>query len=680
MAHEVFISYSITDQKTAMSICRALEEKGIQCWIAPRDVPPGKEWPEVIVDAIDSSKVMILILTSSSNHSPQVSRELNRAASKGIPLISFRVEEVHPSKTIEYFIGNHQWIDALSSPIENHIQRLAESVQLLLQKDHLSGPRKPDTKTADNLKSFKLKSRKWIRTGLVWVLTVTMVGILTVYFTHMIREKTQSTSSIIPETGSEFQPIPPSKSISELVIASEFETELEHLNGIAWDGRHIWIVTNSGNLFQMNAEGKILTSCMTPEFTPEGLTWDGNSFWIFTTNFSYIYRFAMDAAEVKPKPKVLGFFKSPNETIGGHHDGLAWDGSHLWYADQHNIYQLDADGKIIKHFAFEFQVADLAYDGETLWLIAYKPGVVPFYQKKSTLHRINTAGKIIQTYSLPVPIEGLAWGNGCFWAMQSGQFDTPSKVYRIEPKIEENIDLLSAYSRSGVTSVDSKGFGAPYGSWGLVWDGKHLWSASITTGLLFKMNQKGDTLNTWPMPITRPKALTWDGKAFWVFDAEKESILQFKLSGSMKHRKTEVIKSFPAPKSEDIGGSFGSLAWDGRYLWYADRFNIYRLDINGTIIKKMKAIQQIFALAWDGTSLWMASPHGNFDYILANVDTEGNVLSSFNCGLNQIRDLAWGDQQMWSVSMSQNNAPNPQWYEIAVISQIVWEKKIIQGN
>ncbi|MGH6991941.1 MAG: toll/interleukin-1 receptor domain-containing protein, partial [Caulobacteraceae bacterium] len=41
MAHHVFISYSNADKLIADRVCHALEEKGLRCWIAPRDIPFG---------------------------------------------------------------------------------------------------------------------------------------------------------------------------------------------------------------------------------------------------------------------------------------------------------------------------------------------------------------------------------------------------------------------------------------------------------------------------------------------------------------------------------------------------------------------------------------------------------------------------------------------------------------
>jgi hypothetical protein len=52
LAHNVFISHSTKDKEIAAEICAALEADGISCWIAPRDIKPGEEWPVAIVKAV----------------------------------------------------------------------------------------------------------------------------------------------------------------------------------------------------------------------------------------------------------------------------------------------------------------------------------------------------------------------------------------------------------------------------------------------------------------------------------------------------------------------------------------------------------------------------------------------------------------------------------------------------
>lgn len=130
----VFISYSQQDKLVADAITVLLESQGIRCWIAPRDVIPGKNFPEAIIDAIDHSRIMVLVFSSYSNNSPHVIRELTRAVSKEIVIIPFRIEDIQPSLSMEYLINVPHWLDALTPPVEKHIDKLAEIVQFLLSQ------------------------------------------------------------------------------------------------------------------------------------------------------------------------------------------------------------------------------------------------------------------------------------------------------------------------------------------------------------------------------------------------------------------------------------------------------------------------------------------------------------------------------------------------------------------
>ena len=83
--HDVFISYSEKDRPTADQVCAALETNGIRCWIAHRDILAGKDWGGAIIDAINESRVMVLVFSSNSNTSPQIMREVERAVNKEVP-------------------------------------------------------------------------------------------------------------------------------------------------------------------------------------------------------------------------------------------------------------------------------------------------------------------------------------------------------------------------------------------------------------------------------------------------------------------------------------------------------------------------------------------------------------------------------------------------------------------
>jgi len=147
MAHDVFISYSSADKTAADAVCAAIEQEGARAWIAPRDIVPGASWGEAIIDAINASKLMIVVFSSSANSSNQVLREVERAVAKKVPIIPFRIENLLPSRSMEYFLSSSHWMDALTPPIEKHVQNLASTVKRLLSDpaalEALAGTRAP---------------------------------------------------------------------------------------------------------------------------------------------------------------------------------------------------------------------------------------------------------------------------------------------------------------------------------------------------------------------------------------------------------------------------------------------------------------------------------------------------------------------------------------------------------
>ncbi|MFN2384955.1 MAG: toll/interleukin-1 receptor domain-containing protein [Thermoanaerobaculia bacterium] len=134
MAHDVFVSYASHDKPVADAVCAALENRGVRCWIAPRDILPGLDWGAAIIGAINECRLMVLVFSSNANKSHQIRREVERAVSKGLTVIPLRIENVPPGKTLEYFISTPHWLDAITPPIEQHLDHISETVQLLLTR------------------------------------------------------------------------------------------------------------------------------------------------------------------------------------------------------------------------------------------------------------------------------------------------------------------------------------------------------------------------------------------------------------------------------------------------------------------------------------------------------------------------------------------------------------------
>ncbi|WP_282570132.1 tetratricopeptide repeat protein [Methanoculleus sp. 7T] len=111
---EVFISHSSKDKEVADLLCSKLEAAGLGCWIAPRDILPGQDYHEEIIDAIETCPAMVVICSSSSITSRHVNGEVKRAFDRDTLIIPLMVEETELSKAMQYCISDAQWIGAFN--------------------------------------------------------------------------------------------------------------------------------------------------------------------------------------------------------------------------------------------------------------------------------------------------------------------------------------------------------------------------------------------------------------------------------------------------------------------------------------------------------------------------------------------------------------------------------------
>jgi hypothetical protein len=101
----------------------------------------------------------VLVFSSNANASPQIKREVERAINRGIPVVPFRIENVVPTKSLEYFLSTPHWLDAFSPPLEQHLNYLATVVSSILQG--AAAPSPPPPPEADK----NAPNRRWIMAG-----------------------------------------------------------------------------------------------------------------------------------------------------------------------------------------------------------------------------------------------------------------------------------------------------------------------------------------------------------------------------------------------------------------------------------------------------------------------------------------------------------------------------------
>src|SRR5262245_51472506 len=108
----LFVSHVTEDRTAALQVVDELERRGVRCWIAPRNVSPGKPFDDDIADAIESCRAMLLIFSSQCNESEYIRREITVAGNSNKLIIPFRIEDVEPKRGLSVRLANLHWIDA----------------------------------------------------------------------------------------------------------------------------------------------------------------------------------------------------------------------------------------------------------------------------------------------------------------------------------------------------------------------------------------------------------------------------------------------------------------------------------------------------------------------------------------------------------------------------------------
>ena len=129
--HDVFISYSFDDKTVADGMCQYLEQSGIRCWYAPRNIPHGKDFREAIMEAIRQSRCLILIYSSHSNVSKDVLHEITAASDHDVTIVPFRIEDVPMAPALAYYLNGIHWLDATKHNFGQSLKQLRQTVSEL---------------------------------------------------------------------------------------------------------------------------------------------------------------------------------------------------------------------------------------------------------------------------------------------------------------------------------------------------------------------------------------------------------------------------------------------------------------------------------------------------------------------------------------------------------------------
>jgi TIR domain len=127
----LFICFSSKDEHVAVRVVESLEREGLKCWIQSRDVLPGYNYQETIVQALESAKGLIFLFSENSAASGEIKKELSIAATLNLPIFPLRLAPIRPTGALRYELATRQWIDIFHNP-EQALRTVAETIRQVL--------------------------------------------------------------------------------------------------------------------------------------------------------------------------------------------------------------------------------------------------------------------------------------------------------------------------------------------------------------------------------------------------------------------------------------------------------------------------------------------------------------------------------------------------------------------
>jgi hypothetical protein len=464
MTHDVFISYSSRDKTVADSMCAKLERENIRCWIAPRDVPPGQTWPAALVEAIGHARVFVLILSNGSNNSAQVLREVGEALDKGIPVIPFRIEDVIPSKEMGYYLRGIHWLDAMTPPLERHLNSLSSTLKTLLLAPQSERPPSglfPMNRLQDKPAGVTPQALRRTRVPLQIVLAFAGFIVLGLIFLLVTRGKmilsslspdSVGTTALSEDLGGTLTAI--QAGLATSTVNAERLVATPSVSGAAsLPGSPISSINTAANWVQVQsfpAPGNAMT----------GIVRVDDTLWVTVPCDNRIFSLDLEG-------NLISELAMPEPGCGPGEVGLAWDGTSLWGTWWNEVIQIDpGTGQAISKFTADLDGRSIAWDGSFLW-VANSAGSLSVY---------DLSGRRLRRLAVPVfgVLSGITWADGELLVLD--EFGTLTRF-------DQDLSKIDSYALSGECGISS--FHQQM-ALGLFWDGTSLWVADAVNDRIYQ--------------------------------------------------------------------------------------------------------------------------------------------------------------------------------------------------
>ena len=183
----IFVSYSRDNESFAHQLAQSLSEAGADVWIDVEDIPVGMNWSTAIQEGLDTSDVLLVVLSPSSMASKNVAQEWQYFIDHDRPIVPI----LYQPTSIHFQLNRLQYIDFYNNPYETALLLLYQHLSKLGVKGltpsrnlppptgNANNPRPIDSSSVEH--NVKHRQRKVNLTlPIIGVLAVMVMGLIVV--------------------------------------------------------------------------------------------------------------------------------------------------------------------------------------------------------------------------------------------------------------------------------------------------------------------------------------------------------------------------------------------------------------------------------------------------------------------------------------------------------------------
>ncbi len=112
---EVFVSYSRDDADRVLELAAKLRAAGVSLWIDQGGIDAASQWSEQIVNALESAKVLLLMVTEAAVHSHNVAKEVVLVSERKGHILPVHLEPTVIPPALKYQLAGIQHVEYFKS-------------------------------------------------------------------------------------------------------------------------------------------------------------------------------------------------------------------------------------------------------------------------------------------------------------------------------------------------------------------------------------------------------------------------------------------------------------------------------------------------------------------------------------------------------------------------------------